>query len=233
MNSTESDEVGSVYLIEEQRVAFKNLAGFQKHHRVPSSASDSDRRFLFTLAESEIDEDLQEVFSALRKAYGLKRKEIAVDGPDEGGGSIATPYFHYVVQVDLDFESPSQCVWRRSIAEINEPARIFAGPFDQVFGNRFSQLEVKMKRPLDLEAIVDHIEDAEIDEVKLDYDKDLTWCEIQMIDLMASVILHDEVIRVASVNESSPQQLLGMFLEVQTRFMESLDLANVPFLSAQ
>ena len=62
----------SVRLVCEQTTPIKQLEGFQKHHRVPTAASAGDQRFVCELAESQIDADMQDVFSALRKSYGLK-----------------------------------------------------------------------------------------------------------------------------------------------------------------
>jgi hypothetical protein len=229
----QSDQsVGSVQLIDRTSVPVNQLSGFQKHHRAPVSKTDFDQRFIVDLSATEMDDDLQSTFSALRKAYGLKRKEIQVDGPSDGGGTILTPFFRYLIQIEQNTERPNHVTWTRSIVEISEPARVFAGPFEQVFGNRFSELEVGTHDELDLEAIVDHIEDAELDLVELDYDKDLTWCEINMLDLLATIRLENRTIQVTKRVESSPQELLETFLDVQQRFMSSLNMSGSSFLSA-
>ena len=221
----------SARLVSQQSNSIKELSGFQKHHRTPTKASDSDLRFMQGLAEPDLDEELQEVFSSLRKAYGLKRKEISVDGPQEGGGVITTPFFNYEIQISQDVESPSKVIWNRAITEIAEPARVFAGPFDQVFGKQFSTLEISTEQPLDLEGIVDHIEDLESDSVQIDYDKDLTWCELKILNSTTSVMLNEDSIRDVSHQEIPPQELLEEFLVIQNQFMETLDLSGIPFLA--
>lgn len=221
----------SVRLVCEQTIPVKQLEGFQKHHRVPTSSSAGDQRYVCELAEPQIDADMQDVFSALRKSFGLKRKEISVDGPAEGIGFVTTPYFCYQIQVVQDGENPSKVVWVRAITEIKEPARVFAGPFDEVFGQQFSVLEILTRQPLDLEAIVDHIEDLESDGIDVDYDKDLTWCELTVLGSSSNVRLSDSCIRVVSRAEVTPQELLESFLEIQKRFIATLSLGDVPFLS--
>ncbi|MFT5301171.1 MAG: hypothetical protein ACI814_001956 [Mariniblastus sp.] len=224
-------KTGSACLIEERIEPYKQLAAFAKHHRVPTTCSDSDHRYLADLAESDIDADLQEVFSALRKSFGLKRKEISVDGPSDGGGVITTPFFNYEIQVILNPEDPSKVIWRRMITGISEPARVFAGPFEDVFGNRFTILEVNLADPLDLEAIVDHIEDIDIETVKIDYDKDLTWCEIKFTDSTSVVMINAESIRVISRREIAPIQLLESFSRIQSDLLSMLNLNGIPFLA--
>ena len=222
----------SVRLVCEQTTPIKQLEGFQKHHRVPTAASAGDQRFVCELAESQIDADMQDVFSALRKSYGLKRKEISVDGPTDGGGIVTTPFFCYQIQVQQDQESPSKINWVRSITEISEPARVFAGPFDEVFGRQFSVIEILTRQPLDLESIVDHIEDLESDDIDVDYDKDLTWCELNVLSSTTNVRLSDSCIRVVSRAEVTPRELLDSFLEIQQRFIATLSVDDVPFLAA-
>lgn len=214
----------------EQRVEqIKQLPGFKKHHRVPTSANASDEKFIATLAEPLLDSDLQDTFSALRKAYGLKRKEISVDGPFEGTGIIETPFFHYHIEVAIDPEFPSRVIFTRSISDITEPARIVAPAFETVFEKRFSLMEIETSDALDLEAIVDAIEDAESELVKIDYDKDLTWCEIQVINSAATVIVSENSIRVESARETTPQLLLETFAEIQQQFIESLQFDEFAF----
>ncbi len=231
MTSEKLAKDGLARLLNERVVPYKQLSGFAKHHRIPTTCSDSDQRYLAELANDEIDGDLQEVFSALRKSFGLKRKEISVVGPSEGGGVITTPFFNYEIQVSLNPEDPAKVIWRRIISEISEPARVFAGPFEDVFEKQFSVLEILVAHPLDLEAIVDHIEDAELETVKIDYDKDLTWCEVQFTDSTTMVMIKPDSIRVVSRKEISPHELLESFLRIQKELLAMLNLTGIPSLT--
>lgn len=225
------EKVDSVRLVDERTEQIKQLSGFAKHHRVPTTCNDADQRFVTELTLRNVDDDLQTIFAALRKTYGLKRKEISVDGPLDGIGVIATPFFNYEIHVTQDWSDPSKVLWKRYITEIREPARVFAGPFEAVFTKRFSVLEISIHESLDLGAIVDHIEDSETDRVKVDFDKDLTNCEIQIADSATSVVVRDHSIRVVSRNAVSPHELLEAFLMVQQEFMATLSLAGIPFLA--
>jgi hypothetical protein len=212
----------SIRFVELRNEQVKQLPGFQKHHKVPTGTSDYEQKMVAGLAEPILDEDLQETFSALRKAYGLKRKEISVDGPFEGGGIVTTPFFNYEIKVEIDEEHPSRVIFSRSITNISEFSRVVAGPFDDVFGKRFSILFVDTEAELDLESVVDTIEDAESDSVKVDYDKDLTWCEIQVLGSTATVVVQADMIRVESVRETTPKELLELFTDIQQDFIATL-----------
>jgi len=212
---------------EQRTEQIKQLPGFQKGYRVPTSDNPSDQKFIAKIAEPILDDDLQETFSALRKAFGLKRKEISVDGPFEGGGIVSTPFFDYEVRVQIDAETPSRVIFSRSITGIRDFAKLVDDPFDDVFGKRFSTLIVEVENELDLETIVDTIEDEDPDGISVDYDKDLTWCEIQVLGSTATIVAEAYSIRVESVRETTPKQLLDLFTDIQQQFMEKLDMSDV------
>lgn len=231
MDGKKTKPIGDVRLLNEQIQPLKQLAKFQKHHRIPQSVGDGDRRFLAEITSAELDDDLQEKFAELRSAFGFKRKEILVNGPSDGGGMISTPFFNYEITISFLETEPAKVVWRRSIVDIRDSAQIFSPAFVQVFGNQFSILELATAGDLDLEAIVDHIEDSELDSVAVNYDKDVTWCEIQVANSIAAVRLSNDSIRVASRHEVSPQELLQAFVEVQHQFLASLNCTGSPFLT--
>lgn len=230
MDGNKTDQISEVRLLHEKIEPFKQLNGFQKHHRVPQTASASDSQFLAKITAADLDADLQQAFSKLRNKFALKRKEISVFGPDDGVGMIVTPHFSYEITVALHDEDPTQVAWRAAISNIQQPEQIFTESFQQIFGNRFSILELLTSAPLDIEAIVDHVEDTELDTVKVDYDKDSTWCEISVATANAAVKVCENSIRVVSHDEVSPRQLLEKFLNVQQQFLASLNLSGNPFL---
>ena len=85
-------------------------------------------------------------------------------------------------------------------------------------------MEVSVPDGLDVEAIVDCVEEADPDTVKIDYDKDVTWCEITLADSAAKVRVTSEAIRVSSRGEITPAELIEAYAEVQARFLQSLGL---------
>ena len=224
-----STQTSKLRFLERRIEPVKHLPGFQKHHRVPSSANGSDQAFVASLMMPALDQELQEIFSGLRRAYGLKRKEISVDGPYEGCGFVQTPFFKYVVRVHLSADQPSQVVTTRSVEDVVEPGRLMAGPFSEVFGDRFRILEIATTEPLDLESIIDAIEDAESDRVQIDYDKDLTWCKINLMDTNATVLIRENLIQIESIRDTPPRELLLSFILIQQQFIEHLRFDTTGF----
>ena len=220
------DGTTKLSFVEQRTEPIKQLPGFQKGYRVPTSANPSDQKFITKITEPILDEDLQDTFSALRKTFGLKRKEISVDGPFEGTGFVSTPFFDYEVNVSIDPETPSRVNFGRSISNIVDLGKVLDERFDDVFGKRFSTLIVEVAQELDLETIVDTIEDEDPEGVSVDYDKDLTWCEIQVLGSTATIVVQAYSIRVESVRETTPKQLLDLFTDIQQQFIAKLDLSG-------
>ncbi len=218
---SDSDEVR---LISESVIPIKELKGFSKGGRVPNSAGPGDVRYVVQLAKADFDADLEEKFGALRSAFGLKRKQLQVAEPDEGLGVITTPGFVYEVAISLDENKPGKVIWRRCVVGVTDPELLASEAFAEVFGGEFSILEVAVPGGLDVEAIVDCVEEADPETVKIDYDKDVTWCEIALTDSAAKVRVTSEAIRVSSRGETSPAELIEAYAEVQTRFLQSLGL---------
>ncbi|MEM7785577.1 MAG: hypothetical protein AAF623_19675, partial [Planctomycetota bacterium] len=137
-------------------------------------------------------------------------------------GCIETPFFVYSIEVGFEDNDPQNTVWSRKVSRIVEPARIFAGPFEQIFERRFNQLQFDFPFPLNLEAIVDHVEESELEATELEYDKNLEWCEISFLDLLASIFLESHSIFLTDSQDSSPVQMFEKFSIIQSKLFDSL-----------
>lgn len=213
----------AISFVSRQGLDVKALSGFQKHHRVPTGDDDARLRYIAGIAHDDIDANLSKTFSKLKSAFGFKRREISVEGPVDGSGSIVTPYFSYHIDLLLDEDSESRIVWRRSIKSIKNHEQVFSSEFHSVFGESFDFLEWDLPESLNLEAIIDHVEDAEAKDVGIDYDKDVTWCEISMPALLTVMRIDSDSMTVTRKSASRPEELLQSFWELQKRFLETLD----------
>lgn len=214
--------LADVRLINEHIAPVKSLRSFTKQTRIPERAGDGDNRWVRQLAEADIDADLDEKFSSLRSAFGFKRREIQVGRPDEGVGVITTPQFNYEISLALSENDPAKIVWRRAVTGFQALSVAFGSAFEQVFGGDFSVLEVTVDQPLDVEAIVDNVEDAESQDVSVDYDKDVTWCEITLRDSLTSIRVTEQTMRATGPNHVKPRDLVESFLRVRDKFVQSV-----------
>ncbi len=226
----EFNPVDHVRLVQEQTGAIKRLRGFQRHHHLPTFGCSSDLQFLAEITAVDMDEDLQAVFSSLRSAFGLKRRQITVTGPEFRCGVIATRYFNYEITVEPVEKDPGNILWRRAITGIRDPQQVFSNMFFAVFGNRFNILEISTRDPFQIEAIVDQVEDAQSSDVAVSYDKDLKGCEIKIDPSTAIVEITENRIRIVSDREVPPRELLETFLKVQREFITKLNVHSSPFL---
>ena len=231
MERKDRKELSEVRLLDEVTRPIEQLNGFQKFHRIPDSSSVSNLQFLHQIAAEDLETDLQTTFAKLKTAYGFKRREISVSGPLDGGGMIETPFFDYEVNVLFSDHDISQMVSRAAICNIREPSQVLSAAFQQAFGNRFSILQVSTSSPLNIGAIIDHVEDSNIESASVDYDKDASWCEIRVPTVEACVTIRTNSIRINCLVESSPQRLLEAYQEIQKQFLASLDCGSNPFMA--
>lgn len=216
-----------IRLLNIQTRSIKELRAFQKQHRVPASVKEG-KKFLHDLAQIEIQADLEEKFSALRNGFGFKRREVVVVDPDEGVGSIETPYFNYGFSISFLDQDPTRIRLQRVVKDIRETAAILNPVFVQVFGNQLNALELSFEQPLNLEAIVDAIEDQDSPEISVQYDKNLTWCEIHFADGSPPArVANNQLSIISSLSTTTPADLLKMLADVQRRISQVLSFDSL------
>ena len=76
-------------LVGEQESRVRDLAGFQKSHRIPEEDSQRSRAFVCRIAAADIDRDLDQRFADIRRELGLKRVQLEVLEPKSGCARIA------------------------------------------------------------------------------------------------------------------------------------------------
>jgi hypothetical protein len=140
-------------------------------------------------------------------------------------GLIETPYFNYEISVSFADGDTTKTVWQRVINEIREPNQVFNPVFTEVFGKQFNALEMSILAPLDLEGVVDHIEDLDSDQIEVNYDKDLKWCEIKFAGSMINVRLERNGIKIANpIHESTPEELLHSLIQLRERVLATMEM---------
>src|SRR6187431_1409935 len=75
----------AVAFLREQLLPIKSLSGFRKEtHRIPDNVSPSNEAFIAKLAATDLSDDLDLRFAALKSAFAFKRVDLNVSGPAEG-----------------------------------------------------------------------------------------------------------------------------------------------------
>lgn len=207
-----------IRLISQQRTAVKSLSGFRKHHKLPEKGTVLSDSFLADVAESDLNGDLDTTFKKLRAEFGFKRKELSATDPIGNVGEVATPGFTYEVSVSTIEGEGANVMWRRAISGIKSPDAVTCAEFEKTFGKQFNILEIQLKESVDVEDVIDRVEDSEDPNIKVEYEKDATWCRIEFRGRKESIYVQADAIQVRSDGEVSPETLIEMFLAAHARF---------------
>lgn len=157
-----------------------SLSGWRKTYRIPDRYTDSTQSFVSNCASDELKKDLDSVFEALKKAFKFGRRDLVVSQPEDGTGSIITPYFNYSVHIELNADDLEEVIWIRTVDSIVAPEQISTAAFSEVFDGVFDTLELSLPTKVQIEDFIDAVEAARITDVSLDYDRDATYCDIQI-----------------------------------------------------
>jgi len=223
------ERIKDARLFHESTQSFRKLTGFTKRHRVPDEVTPASERFLHAIALKELEEDLDRTYQSLKSAFRFKRRDIETQGPADGGAVAVTPFFNYEASVALDPDDPSTVVWRREVTSIREPDAIMTDEFESVFGRTFHTLEFQSEGGLDIEGIVDRIEELERDEITVEYDRELTWCEIRLEGVPTQIRLADDTFQIHEPEDVPPRRLIESFFEIKRRLVETYDVRQLPF----
>lgn len=194
----------------------RNLRGFAKGHEVPTRANASARKFVARLAAAEIKADLDARFQAVREAFGFKRKELEASSED-GAGYLRTPYFEYRVQVELDPNDPACVLWRRELAALSEFGLIGKPAFRSAFGSTFDILSLEFRKSIDVEKLIDRMESATANGLKVVCPSDSTWCEIIVEGLRGAVRIEPHVVRIEGRRADPLPSLFDQFMQFVQR----------------
>jgi hypothetical protein len=207
----------------------KSLTGYRKSVRIPEQVTSSYETMVAQMAVEQISEDLDEVRAALRTGFNFKRKELAVSDTGDGTGTIVTPFFNYSISVSVDPENPGEVIWMRQVDEITDVDQIFSDAFADAFGQMFDTVELSPPAPIEIEALIDRIEELEIDRIELDYDHQATWCQIQLAEFQGKVYVTSDNFSVIQKGTKSTKALLASLRDVQNIFNEDEELQGMLF----
>jgi hypothetical protein len=205
----------------------KDLAGYQKGHRLPDQVSASGKRFVAKIAMDDIRLEIEEFFNQLREQMGFKRKDLEASAEKEGLGFIRTPAFDYTVQAEMDDTDPTLLRWTREVTHIQDPALIRSTGFQAVFGTMFDTLRFDFSEPINVSDFVDRFEDEPIKGVKLRTSIDGSNCDLTIEGFLGSIRLEPDCL-IISGRSSSAGSLIDQFFEFQRRFAKE----NSPLMLA-
>ena len=127
-------QVKQVFLQLEESVNIKSLSGFKKGQWVPDSVNSATQSFVGSIAQKEVNDEIEQVFQSIRNTMSYKRKDLTAES-----GRIIAPDFEFSVAVAQDPEDPSSAVITRQLINIS-PAIVGDESFNEVFDDSFNEL---------------------------------------------------------------------------------------------
>jgi hypothetical protein len=210
--------LANVTLVREQRSRVRDLAGFRKSHQVPTEVSEHTNSFVARIAADDLVADLDSRFAEFRKLLKFKRVDLQVTDPESGVGQISTPWFDYQVIATIAPDDASEVLWRRQVAEFRAPQQLFSSAFSSVFGSLFDTVELEPPESIDLADFIDQIEDRGLENITLDYDRNTTWCHINLKGVLGQLRLTPDRVSLVVSQPQSPTRLLEAFFQVRAHF---------------
>ncbi len=210
-----------VALTREQGGKIRSLSGFRKGQHIPDHSVDAAQKFVNSIANDELQADLDQTFTALRQAFKFKRVEMRVDGPVEGAGSIVTPHCTYSVTVSVNRNDTAEVIWRREVTDIHEPEPIFSPEFAEVFGQTFDSVEFLPPDSIDLKTLIDRIEELDDPRISIDYDREITRCTLTIEGVEGQIRVLPQSFAIVKKSAELPRRLIESYFEIQRILFES------------
>lgn len=214
--------------VQKNRVKLKNLSGWKKNDRIPDRVGDFSQGLVAKAAAEELTKDLDEVYAKLKEAFGFTRREISAAEPNDGTGTLTTPHFSYSVTVSHNPEQLDEAIWTRTVDAIKTPAQVSSEAFSAAFDGMFSTLAFEMPTKVSIEDFIDEVEAAKIPELKIKYDRDATYCELQLQGAAGMILLTPQLLSIVHGQRTETQMLLRSF-ETVRRLVEDYKLSPIAF----
>ena len=208
----------------------KRMRGFTTQHRVPTAIDHRALTFVEQLTRATLDDDLQSMFERIRELFAFKRRDFVIHGPEQRRGVIETPLFIYEITVGICADDPSRVQWRRAVSGIETSKFERHIELDQCLGPADWQLELDLEKTLDLTALVDLVEERELPQISLRYDKDLAWCELEIAGSTGTLRFTSESLQMIPAGTTSPSGLLQALGRFQTQLAPAFDRRIMPVI---
>ncbi len=213
----------------ETNAPIKGLSGYKAHQRVPTELSRYAEGLAREASSEEINGELKSIYRRLRDEFDLRRKDLERVGPEDGGGSIACPYFTFNLHVTQDPADPSRVVFHREISDISEPGRILDSAFGHVFGGMFGSLRFTPPLQIDLDKFIDRMEDLGDPLQSLDFDAAGTYCKVRLNNVDALIKVTATEILLVHDTSKEPRVLIDSFTQSQQFLVETHDDPLIAF----
>ena len=167
----------------------RRLAGFdKKRHVVPDQVNGATSGFLAKLSEGALLEEAEELFQAARRAFGYKRKEIAL-AAGAGFARLEAKEFTLELRYALLEEDPSRYFVESELVSVSSKDLLGSDPLNVALGARFDRLRCGLSQGVSVEAVIDAIEEDRSGEMEVDYPSDCSECLVRLAGVPGEIMI--------------------------------------------
>jgi hypothetical protein len=197
-------------IINSEEDLVKNLPGFELNHKVPKQIDSYHEGWIKKIASDLIVSELNDVARTLKARLKYKRKDIEEPVIEDGVGQLNTADFDYVVSIAQSSEKADRYVLTRSIENFKNSDILNNTEFNEIFSDTFDELELRLKKRLDVAAVIDKIEEIDNDElISVDYDHTNTSiCIVKIKGLNGHIELTETTLSLKMKKKHSPKNLV-------------------------
>lgn len=214
--------------VNQSRAKLKSLSGWKKNDRIPDRVGDFNQALVARCAAEELKKDLDDIYGKLKDAFGFTRRELTAAEPNDGTGTIITPHFSYSIIVVSNPEQLDEVIWTRTVDAIKTPSQISSPAFASVFDGVFNTLAFGLPCKISVEDFIDEVECAKIPELSIKYDREATYCDLQLPEATGVITLRPEMLSIVHKQRTETQALLRSF-DLVRRLVEDYKLSPVSF----
>ena len=209
----------AVMLVRTRRSRVRDLKGYRKSHQPPAEYNDHTAAFVARIAADDLEEHLESRFSDFRRQLKCRRTDLVVTEPEGGLAAITTPWFEYQIRAALAPDNPSEVVWRWQLADLHSIDRINSPEIASLFQGFFDTVELTPPTSVDVAELIDRLEDLQPAGVLLNYDRQATWCSLQLTAASAVLTVTSDLLSFNIASPPAPATLLQAFLHARASFV--------------
>ncbi len=214
--------VASIAFVGRSGGQVKALAGFKKgHHTVPDAANATTNAFLGKICDTELAEEAERLFQAVRAGLGYKRKDVAL--------SVTSPLavltardFTVEIFYALEERDAARFGVTTTLRELGDAALARREEFARIFAGRFTEIVFALKKGVRVEAVIDAIEALDGEGgLEVSYPSDCSECTIRVDGVEADVRCTGAALEVRFPRGAAPAELIERFAAVREAFQIS------------
>jgi len=216
----------NISLLSEEEDSVKNLPGFQKgYHKVPTYLGSTPSGFIKDIGSQIIEEEINTLSEAIKKALNYKRLDIRAT-TDRGGGSIETSDFDYSITIEQSETDPGEYIITRSLENFKNSDIVTNPEFNAVFSRHFDKLTFELNKRINVSALIDKIEAFEKGSpITVDYNPlDTSTCKILIEGLNYEIEVDAASLSITTDYETSPERLITAFKETHKAILSNPEL---------